>query len=205
MNYTTLPNLESLNKTVDSLKAKNFIPVVVANRADALAKIRELIPAGESINNGSSRTLEEIGFIDLLKSNDQPWDNLHAKILSEADPAKQAELRKQALFANYYLGSVHAVTENGELVIASASGSQLPHIAFTSPNLIFVVGAQKIVPNLDTALARVRDYVYPLEDARIKSTGAAGSVLSKILIVETEPAFMKRNVHVILVNELLGF
>ena len=90
-------------------------------------------------------------------------------------------------------------------MIASASGSQLPHIAFTSPNIIFVIGAQKIVPSLQGALSRVREYVYPREDARMKSTGAVGTVLSKILIFETEPVFMKRNVHIIFVNEVLGF
>jgi hypothetical protein len=114
-------------------------------------------------------------------------------------------LRKQAVLSDYYLGSVHAVAETGQLVIASNSGSQLPHIVYTSPNLIFVVGAQKIAPNLDAALLRVREYVLPLEDKRMKDAGASGSAISKLLIFEREQAFLGRKVHVLFVNENLGF
>ncbi|MFM2380815.1 MAG: hypothetical protein RLZZ143_3398 [Cyanobacteriota bacterium] len=149
--------------------------------------------------------MEEIGYIEYLKANKHGWNNLHGAIVEEKDPAKQAVLRQKALFSDYYLGSVHAVSEGGELVIASASGSQLPHLVFTSKNIIFVVGVQKIAPNLDEALKRLRTYVYPLEDQRMKSVGMGGSVLSKILILEQEPAFMGRKVHLIFVNEKLGF
>ena len=126
-------------------------------------------------------------------------------IVAEKDPAKQAELRSRAHFADYYLGSVHALAETGEMVIASASGSQLASLAHTAKNLILVVGAQKITPTLETALRRLRDYVVPLEDERMKSTGAPGTALAKILIIEQEPAFMGRSVRVIFVNEKLGF
>lgn len=133
------------------------------------------------------------------------WKNLHEEILAEKDPAKQAMLRKQAVLSDYYLGSVHAIAETGEFVIASNSGSQLPHIVYTSPNLIFVVGAQKLTPNLDAALARVREYVLPLEDKRMKDAGASGSAISKLLVFEREPVFTGRKAHVIFVNEKLGF
>lgn len=155
--------------------------------------------------NGSSRTLEEIGFVDYLKSGTHGWKNLHEEILAETDPMKKSVLRKQAVLSDYYLGSVHAVAETGEFVIASNSGSQLPHIVFASPNLIFVVGTQKIMPALDAALARVREYVLPLEDAHMKSLGMPGSAISKLLIFERENVFMKRKVSVIFVNEKLGF
>ncbi|MBI3495401.1 LUD domain-containing protein, partial [Candidatus Berkelbacteria bacterium] len=131
--------------------------------------------------------------------------NLHEEILKEKDPAKQAALRKQAVLSDYYLGSVHAIAETGEFVIASNSGSQLPHIVSTSPNLIFVVGTQKLTPNLNAALTRVRHYVLPLEDKRMKDAGAGGSAISKLLIFEKEPTFMGRKVNVIFVNEKLGF
>ncbi|MEK7082237.1 MAG: lactate utilization protein, partial [Patescibacteria group bacterium] len=172
--------------------------------AEALEKIKELIPKGASVMNGSSRTLEEIGFIEYLESGNHGWDNLHEKILAEQDPTKQALLRKQAVLSDYYLGSAHAVAETGEFVVASNSGSQLPHIVFTSPNLIFVVGAQKIVPNLDAALRRLREYVLPREDARMREAGMGGSAISKLLIFEREPSFMGRKAHIIFVNEKLG-
>ena len=155
--------------------------------------------------NGSSRTLEAIGFVEYLKSGAHGWNNLHEAILAEKDRAKQMLLRKQSTLSDFYLGSVHAVVQTGEVLIASNSGSQLPHLAFTSPNLILVVGTQKITPNFDSAMARVRDYTLPLEDARMKEAGMGGSFISKLLIINREPVFMGRKVHVIFVNEKLGF
>jgi L-lactate utilization protein LutC len=130
---------------------------------------------------------------------------VHDAILAEKDPAKQAMLRKQSVISDYYLGSVHALSATGELVIASASGSQLPHLVFTSPNIILVVSTQKITSNVEQALKRVKEHVFPLENARMQAAGASGSVLAKTLILSREPAFMSRKVHIILVKEKLGF
>lgn len=205
MNYYTLANTEAVQKTINALAKRGITAVLVNNRTEALENVKSLIPKGASVMNGSSRTLEEIGFVDYLKSGSHGWKNLHEEILAEKDPAKQSTLRKQAALSDYYLGSVHAVAETGQLVIASNSGSQLPHIVFTSPNLIFVVGTQKLAQNLDMALSRVREYVLPLEDKRMKDVGMGGSAISKLLIFEREPVFMGRKVHIIFVNEKLGF
>ncbi len=205
MDYAMLANTEAVNKTISGLAERGMEGIMVNSRAEALEKIKSLIPAGASVMNGSSRTLEEIGFIDYLKSGTHGWKNLHEEILAETDKEKQSVLRKQAVLSDFYLGSIHAIAETGEFVIASNSGSQLPHIVFTSPNLIFVVGMQKLVSNLDEALARVREYVLPLEDQRMKDAGMGGSAISKLLIFEREPSFMGRKVHVIFVNEKLGF
>lgn len=205
MNYETLADMEAVQKAMKALAERGITAIVVNNRTEALEKVKSFIPKGASVMNGSSRTLEEIGFIDYLKSGNHGWKNLHEEVLAEKDPAKQALLRKQAVLSDYYLGSVHAVAETGQLVIASNSGSQLPHIVFTSPNLVFVVGTQKLAPNLDVALSRVREYVLPLEDKRMKDVGMGGSAISKLLIFEREPVFMGRKVHIIFVNEKLGF
>ena len=205
MNYETLADEKSIQKTIAALAERGVEGISVDTRAEALEKIKELISKGASVMNGSSRTLEEIGYVDWLKSGAHGWKNLHEEILAEKDSAKQATLRKQAVLSDYYLGSVHAVAETGEFIIASNSGSQLPHIVFTSPNLIFVASTQKITQNLDRALARVREHVLPLEDKRMKEVGMGGSAISKLLIFEREPVFMGRKVHVIFVNEKLGF
>lgn len=205
MTYDTIQTEETLARTVAALKERGVEAIVVENSALALEKVKELIPAGASLNNGSSRTLEQIGFVDYLKAGQHGWNNLHDAILAENDPAKKAELRKQAVLSDYYVGSVHAIAETGEMIVASASGSQLPHLVFTSQHLVLVAGAQKIVPTLDDAFARLKDYVFPLEDARMKSTGAAGSLMAKILIMAHEPSFMGRTVKLILVKEKLGF
>ncbi len=201
--FDTLASGDVLAKTEKALAEHRFLPETVATSAEALARIKALIPAGASVMNGSSRTLDEIGFIEYLKGGTHGWNNLHASVLAEKDPAKQALLRKHAVVSDFYLGSAHAVTETGELVFASASGSQLPHLVFTSPNILLVVGVQKIVPTLADAHARIR--VFPLEDARMKSVGASGSLIGKELILHEEHPKMGRKVHVIFVNEKLGF
>ena len=205
MDYAKISDDNSIDMTVKALAERNVEAIVVATKEEALAKIKEWIPQGVSVMNGASQTLEAIGFVEYLKSGTHGWNNLHAMVAAEQDPAKRAALRKQALFSDFYLGSVHALAQTGEFVVASASGSQIPHIAFTSPNLVFVVGAQKIVPTLDEARKRVADYVFPLEDARMKSTGAPGSIFSKEFIFHREPAVMGRKVRMIIVKEALGF
>src|SRR5207253_2703769 len=123
-----------------------------------------------------------IGFIDYLKTGEHGWNNLHEAILAEKDPAKQAELRKYSVVSDFYLGSVHALSETGELLIASNTGSQLPHLVFTSSNLILVVGAQKIVPSIDAAFKRLTEIVIPLEDENMKSKYDVGTAQNKSLI-----------------------
>jgi hypothetical protein len=107
--------------------------------------------------------------------------------------------------SDYYLGSVHALVESGEFIIASNSGSQLPHIVFTSPHLVFVVGAQKIVPSLDVALDRLRNYVIPLEDERMKEVYGAGTKLNKLVTFFGEAPYLNRTIDFVLVKEKLGF
>ncbi|MDP2637073.1 MAG: lactate utilization protein [bacterium] len=205
MDYEALAKKEVVERVIGVFAERGVTAELVSNRVEALERVKTLIPQNASIMNGSSRTLEEIGFVDYLKAGQHSWNNLHQAILEEKDPQKQAELRKQSVLSDYYLGSVHGVAETGEMVIASNSGSQLPHIVFTSPNLLFVVGTQKIVPDLEAAIKRVREYVLPLEDKQMKSMGASGSAISKLLIFEKEPDFMKRTVRVIFVQEKLGF
>ncbi len=205
MKFDQLANSESVTKVVQGLKERNVEAFVVKNRAEALLKIQELVPKGVSVMNGASRTLEELGYVELLKSGTHPWNNLHEAIVAEKDPVAQSNLRRQALLSDFYLGSVHALAETGEFVIASNTGSQLPHIVYSSPNLVFVVSTQKIVPTLDDAMRRLKEHVFPLEDARMKEIGYGGSQISKVLVFEKENPFMKRNVKMILVEEKLGF
>ncbi len=204
MNYETMPAAETVAKTAAALAERNFNPIVVNTKEEALEKIKSLIPAGASVMNGSSTTLNQIGFVDYLRAGNTGWNNIHEAILAEKDPAKQAELRKQSILAEYFLGSVHAITENGEVLVASNSGSQLPSYVFSSSNVVWVASANKIVPNIEDAFARLKEYVFPLEDQRMKDAGSSGSVIGKILIYEreTNPA---RKITVILVNEKLGY
>ncbi len=205
MNFDTLATKEEIIKTIEALKERNVEVCTVERGVDALEKVKALIPKGASVMNGASVTLEQIGFVEYLKSGTHGWNNLHEAILAEKDTAKQAILRTQSALSDYYLGSVHALAETGEFVIASNSGSQLPHIVFTSPNLIFVVSTKKIVPTLADALQRLEKHVVPLEDTHMKEKYGVGTNPSKIVIFNYENPIMQRNVRMILVNEKLGF
>ena len=205
MDYASPASTEAITRTTTALTEHNFIPVVVTTKEEALAKILELIPAGASVNNGASRTLEQLGFVEHLKAGEHGWNNLHEATLAETDPAKQGLLRKQYTISDYYLGSVHALTETGELLIASATGSQLPAIAYNAQNLILVVGAQKIVPTLAEAFVRIEKHVIPLEEENMQQKYGMGTFHAKTLILHKEHPMMQRSVHVVIVNEALGF
>ena len=204
MEYETLASDESVERTKQATKSRNIHIEYVSSKDDALRMVQNLIPAGAQVMTGGSETLQEIGLIDLLKSGNHTWNNLKDKIMAEKDEARQAELRIQSVLSEYFLGSVHAIAETGELVFASATGSQLPSYMYTSRNVIWVAGTQKIVPTLADAIQRVEEYVFPREDARMKREGYSGSVIGKLLIVkfEIDP---NRNLKLILVPEKLGF
>jgi L-lactate utilization protein LutC len=204
MKYKTIPEDAVIKKVVGALKERNITAYVIDTAAEALQKVQTLIPHGAEVMTGASITLEQIGFIDLLKSGTHPWRNLKDHLAAEKDPAKQALLRKQATLSQYFLGSVHAITEAGQLLIASNTGSQIPAYAFNSDNVIWVAGAHKIVPTLDDGFTRLKEYIMPLEDQHMKDIGYGGTSLGKMLIFEREnsPA---RKMTVILVKEVLGF
>ncbi|MEQ1500230.1 MAG: lactate utilization protein [Parcubacteria group bacterium] len=205
MNYETLANKDTVEKTINSLKERNIEAFVVNSGSEALEKIKELVSEGASIMNGASKTLEQIGFVDYLKSGEHKWNNLHEAILAENDKEKQAELRKKSVLSDYYLGSVHALAETGEIVIASNTGSQLPHIVFTSHDVIFVASTKKIVPTLTDAIDRLYKHVIPLEDERMMGVYHVHTSPNKILIINGENPMMGRKVRLILVNEDLGY
>lgn len=203
--FNTLAAREVLERTTAALTANGFLPETVASGAAALARIKELIPAGVSVMNGASVTLEQIGFVDYLKTDSHGWNNLHAATLGESDPVKKAELRKQASLSDYYLGSAHAVTETGELIFASNTGSQMPHLVFTSPNLILVVSTQKLVKDVVEGMRRIGEYVVPLEDVHMQQKYGAHTSWNKTVMLHKENPMMGRKVYVLLVEEALGF
>jgi L-lactate utilization protein LutC len=203
MPYDILASEEVINKTAAALTAKKYNVAVVADRAAALAKLKEMIPAGSDVMTGGSVTLDEIGFTDLLKSGASGWVNWKEKIFAEKDKAKQTELRKQSSMADFYLASAHALTEDGIIFQGSGSGSQLPAFAMLSAHAVFVVGCQKIVPSFEDGIKRVREYSLPMEDKHQKSLGAPGSALNKMLI--TFGDMFPSRITIMLVKEKLGF
>ena len=200
--WAKLASESDLAQTIESLKSHGINVFVVNNKEEALAKVTHLIPKGVSIANGSSTTLVEIGFVDYLMKGSHGWKNLHEEALKEKDPVKQNDLRRKMATADYFLGSVNAISKTGELVACDASGSRVTAYPFAAKNLLLVAGTNKITNSLNEAMERVREYVFLLESARAKKVYGRGSMLGKWVIMERD--FPNRTT-LILVIEKLGF
>ena len=203
MDFSKKASVETINTVIQRLALRNINAVLVKNKSDALSKIIDMIPEGSSLLEASSTTLKEIGFDDYIKSNPKKWDILKDKIQAESNDTKRADLRRQLTFSDYTIGSVHAITESGEIVFASASGSQIPGYVYTAKNVIWVVGSQKIVNNIEEGIQRIKEYVFPKEDARMKSIGAPGSNIAKIILFYKE--MIPGRINLIFVDDILGF
>ncbi len=204
MGWEELADGATVARTMDSLRARNIAVELLKDRAEALRRVTELLPDEAEIMMGSSTTLSEIGFLDLVKKGGRGRRNLKDTMTGVTDPVRRYELRAKSTLAQYFLGSVHAVAETGEIVVASMTGSQLPSYVYNSPNVIWVVGTQKIAPSLDMAIRRVREHAFPLEDKAMKAAGQPGSAVGKLLIFEREVSPI-RKIRMLLVGEKLGY
>ena len=200
MAYTKLASDKQIERTAKALEANGIKVIVAANGEEAKQKLFELIPAGAEVFTGLSMTLEALG---IPAEVDKRYDSVRAK-LAKMDRATQGrEMIKMGATPEWMVGSVHAVTEDGTAVIASNTGSQLAGYAASAAHVVWVVGAQKIVPNLDEAFKRVREYTYPREDERMLQAYGMNSNISKWLIVQRE--VMPGRTTMVLVKENLGF
>lgn len=203
MDWNRIPDEATVQKVLLSLEQRNFNPEIVADRKTALSRLRELIPTGADVMTGSSTTLEEIGFIQLLISREHPWRNWKEQILAQQDTERQRAIRRQSTTAGYFLGSVQAITEDGLVLGTDATGSRQGGYVYGAAHVIWVSGVNKIVSNLNQAFQRIREHCLPLEEARVKRAGGVGTYIGKLVIYERE-AFAGR-IRTILVRENLGY
>lgn len=204
MDYSKVPSNEIIEKTIGALKNHGIDVILVDTKEQALEKILENIPEELKIMNGSSTTLIQIGFSDLLKSGNHKWKNLHEDILKEADYGKQSDLRRRAITeTDYFLSSINAITEDGKLVAVDASGSRVGALPFAAKKILIVAGANKIVPNIEDAFTRIKNYVINLENERAMKVYGVKSSLNKWIIIEKESTLNR--IKLILVKETLGF
>jgi L-lactate utilization protein LutB len=201
--WNNLPSPDVVNRTVHAIEARGVRVILASGRDDALAKVKETIPNGAEIMSGSSTTLIEIGLDDYIRSGKTGWKSLHAAITSENDDKKRAELRRKSVTADYFISGANALAETGEIVACDASGSRVGAWPFAAGHLILVVGTNKIVPDLGSALKRVQEYTFLLEDARAKKAYGTPSVLGKWVILAQERT--PGRVTLILVEEALGY
>ncbi|MBI4399253.1 lactate utilization protein [Candidatus Micrarchaeota archaeon] len=201
--WNALPSDKVIEDTVKAIEGRGIKIKVVESSEEALGEIKGVIPAGAEVMNGSSTTLIEIGFVELLTSGKHSWKNVHGTIFAEPDQSKQMELRRKSVTSEYFLSSVNAIAQTGELVASDASGSRVGAFPFGAKNLILVAGVNKIAPTLNDALDRIKEYAFPLEDLRAQKAYGMNSRLGKIVIIANE-MFVGRTT-LILVKEDLGY
>jgi hypothetical protein len=199
---TSLADETAIQRTVESLKSRNIDTIVVENGEAAREKLIALVPNGAELFKGTSETLDSIGYSDYVRQSGR-YKYLNGAIAAETDPARQRELRRLSSVAEYFVGSVHAVAQTGEVVIASGSGSQLGAYAYGAKHVIWVVGTQKICPTLGDAIARVRGYALEKHDQWLMEHGRSASPLGKLLIYENEQATGR--VQMVLIKQKLGW
>jgi YkgG family uncharacterized protein len=191
----------ALDALAARLRERNFEPVIVDDAAAARAAVMERLPEGAEVHAAKSKTLEDIGVFKELMESDR-HDFLRKKYFKMDRTTQAREMRKLVAAPDIMLGSVNAVTEAGQLLEASATGGQMGPYSASSGKLILVVGSQKIVRNLDAALQRIKEYVMPYENARLREQMGVDTKLARILILEQD--FMPGHTTVILVREPVG-
>jgi acyl-CoA hydrolase len=189
-------------RTAAALEANGITVFRASSSAETKRMVLDLIPAGSEVHQGASASLEATGITEETEKSGR-YKPLRPR-LHNMDRATQAdEIRRLSASPDVMLGSVHAITETGSLVVASASGSQIGPYASGAGKVILVVGTQKIVPGLEDALRRVDEYAFPLEDARAQAAYGVHSGVNKVLIINRE--WVPGRLTVVLCDEALGF
>ena len=193
---------QRLERAAAALKAHGFTVEILDDAATARTRIKDLIPEGASVFTGASETLRLSGIEDDINTSGR-YDAVKSRGLTLDRATQMAEIWRLMATPDVIVGSVHAVTETGSLVVASASGSQLPGYAGGAARAIWIVGAQKLVPDLPAALRRVEEHCLPLESARVQAVYGRPSAINRLLILNAEPHPGRGTV--LLLREAIGF
>jgi acyl-CoA hydrolase len=200
--FTTLPDESALQATVVALEEHGFSVEVVDDLDAAREAVLARIPEGSSVMTNTSVTLAETGIADAINDGGRRWESARNTMFALDFATQAQEMKAIGGQPDYALGSVHAVTRDGTLVIASASGSQLASYAWGAANVIFTVGAQKLVPTLEAAHQRIYQHSLPLEDARAQAAYGQHSQVGKILEIHQE---LPGRIHLVLIRQVVGF
>jgi len=200
--FAKLANDEQIERTAKALEANNIHTLIAENGEEAKRLFFELIPDGSEIFLGASVTLETLGIKDEIDKSGR-FDALRPKMFAMNRETQAKEIRKLSGTPDYAAGSVHAVTEDGQVLIASNSGSQLGPYASGAGKVIWVVGAQKIVRDLTEGLRRIEEYSYPLEEVHMQELYKMSTNVNKVLLVNRE--IRPNRITMIIVKEEVGF
>ncbi len=202
MEWNKLADPERLEATIKALNANGFSTIVVENGEEAHKKVLELIPKGSEVLTVTSTTVNQIGLAkDLNESGN--YDSIRNKFSKMDRNTQKKEMAKLGATPDWVVGSVHAVTEDGKVIIASASGSQIPPYSYGAQHVVWVVGTHKLVKDLDQGLKRLYEHTLPLESERAMKVYGTPSTVAKILMMNKET--VKGRITMILTKEVLGF
>ena len=200
--YTGPASEERLAAVAAALTARGFAAEILDDVAAARARIQELIPAGASVLTAASETLRLSG-IDADLNESGRYQAVRPQLLALDRVSDAEEIRCRRAIPEFVVGSVNAVTEAGSLVAASGSGSQLPAYSGGAGHRIWIIGAQKVVPDLPAALCRVEEHCLPLESERTRGIYGVPSAISRLLVLNVEP--FPGSATVLLLREAIGF
>ena len=200
--FTQLASEKQIEKTVQALQAHGIRVVVVDTGEEARTSVLDLIPDGAEVFNSQSRTLEVIGLAEQIQHATH-FQSVRARLQTLDRVTQRNEMRELLASPDVLVGSVHAITEPGEIMLASATGSQLGPAAWGAGLVIWVMGTQKLVRTLSDGLRRIREYSLPLESERAQQAYGQTSAINKLLIIDAE-AYPGR-ITIVLVKQQLGF
>lgn len=201
--YASVKDDAIITKAKEALETNGFKVTIVSDAAAAKDAALALLPKGEEVLTMTSKTLEKTS-LDTAINESSDYDAVRPKLNAMwGDASKKSEQRKLGAAPGHAIGSVQAITEDGRVVIASNTGSQLPAYLYGAGHVVWVVGAQKITKDLDDAMQRINEYVVPLEDKRALVAYGGHTNLSKLAIVNKE--IVPGRIDIILVKEALGF
>jgi LUD domain len=192
---------DRVERVAEALRSHNIEAIVVDTRDDAREVVLAMIPDGAEVHTGKSKTLEDTGLLSELVESGR-YDAIRPRLLKMDRQTQGREMRKLVAAPDFELGSVAAVTEDGALVAASATGSQLGAYAAGAGRLILVVGSQKIVTDLESALRRITEVVFPYENAQVRARLGVDTILEKVLVIYGE--WQAGRTTVVLVREPVG-
>ncbi len=202
--WSNVADEAAINKTIIALKKNGIDAEVVESKQAAFDKVFSYLPENSEVMTMTSVTLDVTGISDEINKDGGKFISVRNKLSKLESNSSQQEKNKLGAAPQYVVGSVHAITQEGQVIIASLTGSQLPSYAYSAQNVIWVVGAQKIVKNLDEGMKRLYEYTLPLESDRAKKAyGVEGSFVAKTLIINKE--IQAGRIKVIIVKENLGY
>jgi hypothetical protein len=200
--FSRLASEEQLRAVADRLGSTGVSATLVRSGEEAREAVRAVLPIGAEVYNNTSRTLEVIGVAEDIERSGL-YQPLRPRLYQMDREMQGREMRQLAAAPDWVVGSVHAVTEDGSLMVASASGSQLGPIVSGAGHVVLVIGGQKVVPDLETGLRRLYEYCFPLEDLRAREAYGVPSGVNNVLIINK--AVAPGRITAILVNKSLGF